>query len=79
MALARLAPVHDALTRGELVEPFGMAGRLGAPNADGLLPLPGARLTAELRAFLAWVRGEAAITRAALAAGAGMDAPHASQ
>jgi hypothetical protein len=25
-----------------------------------------------------WVRGEAAITRAALAAGAGMDAPHAS-
>jgi LysR family glycine cleavage system transcriptional activator len=79
VALARLALVHDALTRGELVEPFGMAGRLGAPNAYWLLPLPGARLTAELRAFLTWVRGEAAITRTALAAGAGMDAPHASQ
>ncbi len=66
VALARLALVHDALTRGELVEPFGPAGRLDAPNAYWLLPLPGARLTGELRAFIAWVRGEAAITRAAL-------------
>ncbi|HOB95943.1 MAG TPA: LysR substrate-binding domain-containing protein [Aquabacterium sp.] len=66
VALARLALVHDALARGELVEPFGPAGRLGAPSAYWLLPLPGARLTAELRAFLAWVRAEASATRAAL-------------
>ncbi len=47
-------------------EPFGPPGRLAAPNPYWLLPLPDTRLTPELRAFLAWVRGEAAITRAAL-------------
>ncbi len=66
VALARMAMVHDQLARGELVEPFGAAGRLPGPAAYWLLPLPGARLRPELRAFLAWVRGEAAITRAAL-------------
>lgn len=76
VALARLALVHDALTRGELVEPFGPACRLDAPNAYWLLALPGARLTRELRAFLAWVRGEAAATRSAV--DPGTDAPHAS-
>jgi len=67
VALARMALVHDQLARGELVEPFGAAGRLSGPAAYWLLPLPGARLRPELRAFIAWVRGEAAITRAALA------------
>lgn len=66
VALARLALVHDALARGELVEPFGRACRLGAPNAYWLLALPGARLTSELRDFLSWVRSEAAATRSAL-------------
>jgi hypothetical protein len=37
-----------------------------APNAYWLLPMPDTRLTPELRAFLAWVRGEAAITRTAM-------------
>ena len=66
VALARMALIHEQLYRGELVEPFGPAGRLHAPNAYWLLPLPDTRLTPELRAFIAWVRGEAAITRAAL-------------
>ena len=66
VALARLALVHEQLLRGELVEPFGPAGRLAAPAAYWLLPLPGARLRPELRAFIDWVRGEAAVTRAAL-------------
>ena len=66
VALARMALVHDQLARGELVEPFGAAGRLAAPAAYWLLPLPGARLRPELRAFIAWVQGEAAITRGAL-------------
>ncbi len=66
VALARMALVHDQIARGELVEPFGPAGRLPGPAAYWLLPLPGARLRPELRAFIAWVRGEAAITRAAL-------------
>ena len=66
VALARMALVHDQIARGELVEPFGAAGRIAGPAAYWLIPLPGARLRPELRAFLAWVRGEAAITRAAL-------------
>ena len=66
LALARLALVHEPLSRGELVEPFGPAGRIDGPAAYWLLPLPGARLRPELRAFIAWARGEAAITRAAL-------------
>ena len=69
LALARLALVHEPLLRGALVEPFGPAGRLAAPAAYWLLPLPGVRLRpelrAELRAFTDGVRGEAAVTRAA--------------
>jgi LysR family glycine cleavage system transcriptional activator len=78
VALARMALVHDQLARGELVEPFGAAGRIAGPAAYWLLPLPGARLRPELRAFIAWVRSEAAITRAALAEPAAADAPGAS-
>ena len=74
VALARMALVHDQLARGELVEPFGIAGRLPAPSSYWLIPLPGARLRPELRDFIAWVRGEAAITRTAIG-----DAPPASQ
>lgn len=59
VALARMALVHEQLTRGELVEPFGPAGRMAAPASYWLIPLPGARLRPELRDFIAWVRGEA--------------------
>ena len=79
VALARMAMVHDQLARGELVEPFGAAGRVAAPFSYWLIALPGARLRPELRAFLSWVRGEAAATRAALGGGPGGHAPHASQ
>ena len=68
VALARMAMVHEQLARGELVEPFGPAGRIDSPAAYWLLPLPGARLTPELQAFLAWVRAEAQKTAMALAA-----------
>lgn len=78
VALARLALVHEQVARGELVEPFGAAGRLPATAAYWLIPLPGARLRPELRAFLTWVRGEAAVTRSALGEPA-PDAPPASQ
>lgn len=83
VALARMALVHDALARGELVEPFGAAGRIDAPSSYWLIALPGARLRPELRAFIAWVRDEAAATRAALGQsaslpGQGVHAPRAS-
>jgi LysR family glycine cleavage system transcriptional activator len=66
IALARLALVHDALARGELVEPFGASGRMPAEAAYWLILLPSARLRPELTAFAAWVRAEAALTRAAI-------------
>jgi len=68
VALARMALVHEQLARGELVEPFGAAGRMDSPAAYWLLPLPGARLTPELKAFLAWVHAESEKTARALAA-----------
>lgn len=74
VALARLALVHEQLARGELVEPFGPAGRMRGQAGYWLLPLPDARLTPELQAFIAWVRSEAAATRRAIG-----DAPGASQ
>lgn len=64
VALAPLALVHQTLARGELVEPFGAAGRLRLPGAYWLVLLPGARLRPELRAFAQWLRDEAAQTRA---------------
>jgi LysR family glycine cleavage system transcriptional activator len=66
VALARLALVHDLLERGELVEPFGMRGRLPSVTAYWLVPTLGARLRPELRAAIEWIRTQAAITRAAL-------------
>jgi len=74
VALARMALVHDQIARGELVEPFGAAGRVAAPYSYWLIPLPGARLRPELRAFITWVRGEAAATRAALGEAPGAQA-----
>jgi LysR family transcriptional regulator, glycine cleavage system transcriptional activator len=79
VALARMALVHDQIARGELVEPFGAAGRVAAPSAYWLIALPGARLRPELRAFIAWVRSEAAATCSALGETPGIDASDASQ
>ncbi|GAA0759098.1 LysR substrate-binding domain-containing protein [Ideonella azotifigens] len=56
VALARLPMVHDALARGEIVEPFGESGRLGSPYSYWLIPLganPAER--PELQAFTAWL------------------------
>lgn len=66
VALARIALVADALARGELVEPFGAAGRVTSPYAYWLLAAPGAAGRPEVEAFAGWVRTQAAATRAAL-------------
>ncbi len=79
VALARMALVHDQIARGELVEPFGPAARLPAPAAYWLIALPGARLRPELRDFIAWVHGEAALTRTALGTTPAADASGASR
>ncbi len=66
IAVARLALVHELLQRGELVEPFGAAGRLPSSAAYWLVPTLGARLRPELRAAMAWIQHQAALTRKAM-------------
>ncbi len=66
LALARLALVRESIERGELVEPFGAAGRLASPFADWLVRWPGRRERAALAAFEDWLLSEAAVTRAAI-------------
>jgi LysR family transcriptional regulator, glycine cleavage system transcriptional activator len=71
VALARLTLMHGALARGELVEPFGEAGRIQSPYAYWLVRWPQRRERPVLAAFEDWLLSEAAATRAALSASAG--------
>ncbi|MGC4079275.1 MAG: LysR substrate-binding domain-containing protein [Rubrivivax sp.] len=66
VALARLALVRESLERGELVEPFGPAGRLRSPFAYWLVRWPARRERPELAAFETWVLEQAQATRAGL-------------
>lgn len=73
VALARLAMAHDALARGDLIEPFGTAGRRWAEPCYWLVPLvPPLRSGVvaaprpEVRAFTEWVLAQAALTRLAI-------------
>ena len=66
VALARLALVFEALQRGELVEPFGAAGRLASPYAYWLVVLPGSHGRPEVKQFCEWVQKQAALTRGAI-------------
>lgn len=69
VALARVALVQESLQRGELVEPFGAAGRITSPYSYWLVRWPSWRDTPELRAFEQWLLQQAAATRAALGPG----------
>lgn len=66
VALARLALVRESLERGELIEPFGPAGRLRSPFAYWLVRWPARRERPELAAFETWVLEQAQATRAGL-------------
>ena len=65
VALARMALVIEALQRGELVEPFGAAGRIDSPYAYWLLVAPASGTRPEVQEFCAWVERQAVLTRAA--------------
>ncbi|PZR25643.1 MAG: LysR family transcriptional regulator [Azospira oryzae] len=67
IALARLPMVKEHLQRGELVEPFGPAGRLASPFCYWLLQGPQAARRPEVQQFADWVRAQAALTRERLA------------
>jgi LysR family glycine cleavage system transcriptional activator len=64
--LARIALVGDALARGELVEPFGAAGRIRSPYGYWLGVTAAGAGRAEVAAFARWVREQAVLTRASL-------------
>ncbi len=66
VALARVALIFEALQRGELVEPFGAAGRLGSPAVYWLLSGHGRRQRPEVERFCDWVQEQAADTRRAV-------------
>ena len=66
IALARVPLVFEALQRGELVEPFGAAGRVVSPFSYWMLVAPASRQRPEVAQFCAWVEREAGITRAAV-------------
>ena len=68
VALARRALVHESLQRGELVEPFGPAGRITSPFSYWLVPWPDRRQTPAYLAFESWVLEQAAATRSAIGA-----------
>lgn len=85
VGLAWLPMVHDALARGELVEPFGPALRLRSPFAYFMVALDHAGAHAagrptrpELTALLAFVRQHAADTRRAIGEETPTDAPESS-
>lgn len=64
VVLARLALVGESLARGDLVEPFGAAGRIESPFGYWLVRWPGRSARSEVRAFESWVLAQAAGTRA---------------
>lgn len=66
VALARVALVFEALARGELVEPFGPAGRTDSPYAYWLIVPPQNRARPEVKQFSDWVMVQAAATRRAI-------------
>lgn len=67
IALARVALVHESLQRGELVEPFGAAGRINSPFSYWLVRWPARRERPVVQAFEDWLLQQAALTRQALA------------
>jgi LysR family glycine cleavage system transcriptional activator len=66
VALARLALVHESLERGELVEPFGAAGRIPSPYAYWLIRSRAAQPRPELAQLQQWLLAQAAASRRAL-------------
>jgi LysR family glycine cleavage system transcriptional activator len=66
VALGRVALVFEALQRGELVEPFGTAGRIGSPYMYWLVSSPASRARPEVKQFCDWVMDHAALTREAI-------------
>jgi LysR family glycine cleavage system transcriptional activator len=68
VALARVALAGEALARGDLVEPFGAAGRVHSPYGYWLVRWPKRRERPEMLAFEEWVLAQARTTQDSLGA-----------
>lgn len=68
IALGRLPLVAESLAQGQLVEPFGPAGRLAAPQTYWLVPTPAGQSRPEVAEFARWILSQAELTRAAMSA-----------
>ena len=66
VALARMALVADTLRGGELVEPFGPAGRIPSPYAYWLAVIQSGGPRADVGEFRRWIEAQAALTRVAI-------------
>jgi LysR family glycine cleavage system transcriptional activator len=63
VALARLPLITEQLQRGDLIEPFGLAGRMDSPFAYWLLQSSHSRSRPEVQQFSDWVLAQAAQSR----------------
>jgi LysR family glycine cleavage system transcriptional activator len=77
VALARLALVAEQLQRGELVEPFGAAGRVSSPFSYWMLVTSTSRHRDEVRKLCAWVESRSAQTRIAIGEAPDQEGPSA--
>ena len=66
VALGRMPLIFEALQRGDLVEPFGDAGRIRSPYSYWLMVGSANRIRPEVAEFCAWVETEAEATRTAV-------------
>ena len=66
VALGRMPLIFEALQRGELVEPFGDAGRIRSPYSYWLMVGLANQIRPEVTQFCAWVETQAAATRSAV-------------
>ena len=63
VAIARMALVADSLARGDLIEPFGAAGRMASPLQYWLVRWPRRQPRPALEAFETWVLTQAGLTQ----------------
>ena len=73
VALARFALITEQLERGDLVEPFGTAGRIASPFVYWMIVTNDSRQRVEVAQFCDWIETRAALTRQAIGEGDAKD------
>jgi len=68
IALGRLPLVAEALAQGDLIEPFGAAGRMTSSYAYWLVPTASGQSRPEVAEFARWLLAQAEETRAVMSA-----------